>query len=87
MAIVERADDGGLYVPPDLLRQFQPHAMFEIQTMADSLVLRAIDRGGAFWRRSTTAQRVKAIQEWAEAERPSAPDLTLQMMSRESIYE
>ena len=87
MAIVERGDDGGLYVPPDLLRQFQPHVAFEVQSGTGSLVLRAIDRGRAFWQRSTTAQRVKAVQEWAEAERPSAPDLTLEMMSRETIYE
>ena len=32
MAIVERGDDGGLYVPPDLLRQSHPHAAFEIQS-------------------------------------------------------
>ncbi len=87
MAIVERGEDGGLYVPPDLLHQFQPHAAFEIQTGADALVLRAIDRGRAFWQRSSTAQRVKAIRDWTEAERPSAPDLTLEMMSRETIYE
>ncbi len=87
MAIVERGDDGGLYVPSELLRQFQPHAAFEIQTQADSLVLRAVDRGRAFWHGATTAQRVKAIQDWAEAERPPAPDLTIEMMSRETIYE
>ena len=87
MAFVERAEDGGLYVPSDLLRQFQPHTVFEIQSMSDSVVLRAVDRGGAFWQRSTTSQRVKAIQEGAEADCPPAPDLTLEMMSRESIYE
>ena len=53
MAIVERGDDGGLYVPANLLGQFQPHTAFEIQTDADSLVLRAIDRG----RRSGNGQR------------------------------
>jgi hypothetical protein len=87
MAIVERGDDGGLYVPPDFLRQFQPRAKFEIESAADSIVLRAVDQGRAFWQRSTIAERIKAIQEWAEADRPSAPDLTLEMMSRDSIYE
>ncbi len=87
MAIVERGDDGGLYVPPDLLTQFQPRAAFEIESDADSIVLRAIDQGRAFWQRLTTAERIKAIQEWAEADRPPAPDLTLEMMSRDSIYE
>jgi len=87
MAIVERGDDGGLYVPPDLLGQFQPHTAFEIQIATDSLVVRAIDRGRAFWQQSTTAERVKAIREWAESDRPPAPDLTLEMMSRETIYE
>ena len=46
MAIVERGDDGGLYVPPELLRQFQPHAAFEIQTDADSILLRNGPRPG-----------------------------------------
>ena len=87
MAIVERGKDGGLYVPPDLLRQFQPHAAFEVQADADGLVLRTVDRGRAFWQRSTVAERVKAIREWAEADLPSAPDLTLDMMSRETIYD
>jgi hypothetical protein len=87
MAIVERGDDGGLYVPPDLLRQFQPRAAFEIESDADSIVLRAIDQGRAFWQRSSTEERIKAIHEWAEADRPSAPDLTLEMMSRDSIYD
>ena len=87
MAIVERGEDGGLYVPADLLRQFQPHTAFEIHADANSLVLRAIDRGRAFWQRSTAVERVRAIREWADADRPSAPDLTLDMMSRETIYE
>ena len=87
MAIVERSDDGGLYVPPELLRDFQPHAAFEVQTGGDSVVLRSIDRGSAFWQRSTYSQRVEAIKEWAEADRPSAPDLSLEMMSRETIYD
>ena len=87
MAIVERGNDGGLYVPAELLGDFQPHAAFEVKTEHDSLVIRAIDRGQAFWRRSTTAERVKAIREWTEADRPPAPDLTLEMMSRETMYE
>jgi hypothetical protein len=37
--------------------------------------------------RSTTAERVKAIREWTEADRPPAPDLSLDMMLRETIYE
>jgi len=78
MAFVERAEDGGLYVPSDLLRQFQPHTVFEIQSMSDSVVLRAVDRGGAFWQRSTTSQRVKAIQEgalfWATNMDPTYPE-------------
>jgi hypothetical protein len=87
MAIVERGDDGGLYVPAALLQQFPPYATFEVQADANSLVLRAIDRGRAFWQRSTTEERVEAIRQLAEADRPSAPDLTLEMMSRDTIYE
>ena len=70
MDIVERGDDGGLYLPPELLRQFRPHAMLEIQTDAESLVLLTIDRGKLFWERSSHDERLKAIEEWAEADRP-----------------
>ncbi len=87
MAIVERGDDGGLYLPPEMLRQFLPNVAFEVQGAADSVILRAIDQGKAFWQRSTTSERINAIREWVEANRPPAPDLTLEMMSRETIYE
>jgi hypothetical protein len=62
MAIVEKDSDGGLYVPAELLSGFGARTAFEAEAKGDSLVLRPIDRGRAFWERSTPAERVKAVR-------------------------
>jgi hypothetical protein len=87
MAILETGDDGGLYVPPEVLGDFQPHTPFEVESSGREVILRAVDAGRAFWERSTPAERVKAILEWAEAERPCAPDLSDEMLRRENLYD
>lgn len=87
MAIVDTDSDGGLHLPADLLSGFGSRAVFEAEATCDSLVLLPVDRGRAFWERSTPAERVKAVLEWTEADRPPAPDLTDEMLSRENIYD
>lgn len=86
MTIVEKDSKGGLYVPAELVSQFEPRA-FEVEAVGDELVLRPVDEGRAFWERSTPEERVRAFLEWAEADRPPAPDLSDEMLSREYIYD
>ncbi|MGA2035522.1 MAG: hypothetical protein ABSG68_25010 [Thermoguttaceae bacterium] len=87
MAILETSDDGGLRVPPELIGGAKPHTKFELEVLGDILLLRPADRDRPFWRQATSQQRAEAFKRWAEAPRPSAPDLRDESLRRESLYD
>ena len=87
MATLETNDDGGLHLPAELIGAAKPHAKFELEVFGDVLVLRPADKDRPFWQRTTKKEWLKAFQQWAEAPRPPTPDISLESMRRENIYD
>ena len=87
MAMLETNDDGGLNLPPELLGAAKPHAKFELEVLGDTLILRPVDKDQPFWRRATAQQRAEMFRQWAEASRPAAPDISLDSLRRENMYD
>jgi hypothetical protein len=85
--IVETGDDGSLYLPPEALGRIPPHTPLEMEASGDAFILHAVNKGTAFGERSTPAERAKAFLEWAEMERPPAPDLPDEALRRENMYD
>jgi hypothetical protein len=87
MAMLETRDDGGLFLPSDLIGGVKPHSKFELEVLGDMLLLRPADKDRPFWRQATSQQRAEAFKRWADAPRPSAPDLSDESLRRENIYD
>lgn len=87
MATLQTNDDGALHLPPELIGGARPHAMFELEALGGSWLLRPMDQGRAFWRQATAQQRAEAFRRWASAPRPAAPELTDESLRRENLYD
>ncbi len=87
MAMLEANDDGGLNLPAELIGAVKPHAKFELEVLGDVLVLRPADKDKPFWQRATPQQRAEKFRQWAESPRPTAPDISLESLRRENLYD
>ena len=87
MAILEVGDDGMLHVPSELLANAKPHARFESETVGNVIVLRPAGLSQPFWRQATPSQRAAVFRQWAESERTPVPDLPVEYLRREHIYD
>ncbi|MGW8256790.1 MAG: hypothetical protein ACWGMZ_04825 [Thermoguttaceae bacterium] len=87
MATLETNDDGGLTLPAELLGAAKPHAKFELEVLGDILILRPADKNKPFWQRATPQQRAEMFRQWAEAPRPPVPELSLESLRRENLYD
>ena len=88
--IVEVNEEGGLYLPSELLARLlaeaKPHTRYALQPQGENLVLTRLHQAQPSWANSTPQQRAKAFRDWAtrHKEGPNLPDHAL---SRETIYE
>jgi hypothetical protein len=87
MATLETNDDGGLNVPAELLGAVKPHAKFELEVRGDTLILRRADKNQPFWQRATPQERAEMFRKWAELPRPATPDISLESLRRENLYD
>lgn len=87
MAMLEANDDGGLNLPPELIGAAKPHAKFELEILGDVLILRPVDKDRPFWRRASAQQRTEAFRQWAESPRSPVPDISLESLRRENLYD
>ena len=87
MAMLEANDDGVLQLPPEAIGGAKPHAKFELEMVGDVFVLRPADKTPLFWQRATTEEWIKAFMEWAETPRPPAPEISLESLRRENMYD
>lgn len=87
MATLEANDDGGLNLPAELIGAVKPHAKFELEILGDVLILRPADKERPFWQRATAQQRAEMFRQWAESSRPPTPDISLESMRRENLYD
>ena len=87
MPILEVGDDGVLRVPGELLAGAQPHAQFELDVLGEVVVLRPAGAERPFWRQATPGQRAEAFEQWASTSLPEAPDLPVESLRREGLYD
>jgi hypothetical protein len=87
MAMLETNDDGGLNLPPELIGAVKPHTKFEVEVVGDVLILRPAGKERPFWQRATPKQRAEMFRKWAELPRPATPDISLENLRRENLYD
>jgi hypothetical protein len=87
MAMLEANDDGGLNLPPEALGGVKPHAKFELERLGNILILRPADKERPFWQRASRKQWIEAFKQWAEAPRPPVPNISLESLRRENMYD
>ena len=87
MATLETNDDGGLRLPPELIGGVRPHAKFELEVLGDTLILRPADKNQPFWRRASRQEWIEEFKRWAEAPRPPTPQISLESLRRENMYD
>jgi hypothetical protein len=87
MAMLETNDDGGLNLPPELLGTAKPHAKFELEILGDTLILRPVDKVQPFWQQASRQEWIKEFKRWAELPRPTTPDISLEALRRENMYD
>jgi hypothetical protein len=85
--MLEANDDGGLILPAKLIGAVKPHAKFELEIFGDILILRPVDKERPFWQRATAQQRAEKFRQWAETSRPATPDISLESLRRENLYD
>ena len=85
--IVEANEQGALYLPRELIGNVKPHARFILRRHGEVLLLHPEGEELPFWATATPKERAERFLEWANQERPEAPILLLEALSRESIYE
>jgi len=87
MAMLEANNDGGLNLPAELIGGVKPHAKFELERLGDILILRPADKDQPFWQLASRKQWIEAFRQWAESPRPPVPDISLESLRRENIYD
>ena len=80
-------EDGALTLPPEAIGNAKPHARFVLRQHGGLLVLQPEGQSLPFWMTATPLERAERFRQWANQERPDAPVLPLEALSRESIYE
>jgi hypothetical protein len=84
--VLEVDAEGWLHLPPALLGNVKPQTRYVVEVQGDTLILRP-EAASPFWATATPEERAEAFRRWAAMERPPAPDLSLEAISRDSIYD
>ena len=87
MAILEANDEGGLYLPPEAMGDAQPHMKFWLEKTGGMLVLVPESEEGPSWQQATPEEWVRSFRQWAEAPRPAAPEIPIEALRRENLYD
>ena len=88
--IVEVNEEGGLYLPSELLAQLlgnaQPHARYVLKAQDGNLILIRFDQMQPFWATASPTERAKAFHDWAMSHK-DGPGLPDEALRRENIYD
>jgi hypothetical protein len=84
--VLEVDAEGSLRLPAELLGNAKPHTRYVVDIQGDTLILRP-EAARPFWATATPEERAEAFRRWAAVERPPAPDLPLEAISRDTIYD
>ena len=84
--IIEVNEEGGLYLPPEVLGNTEPHTRYALQAQNGTLMLTRLEQEQPFWATATPEERAKAFREWA-LNHKGGPGLSDEMLRRENMYE
>ena len=84
--IVEIDERGVIQLPGDLLATVKPHTRFILEIRGKTLLLRPVEEQ-PFWSAASPAERAEAVRRWADLDRPPAPILADEAVSREQMYD
>ena len=88
--IIEVDEKGGLYLPPEVLGDEQPHTPYVLEARNGTLTLTRLGtqlrQEPPFWVTATPEERAKRFREWA-ASHPIGPELPDEAFSRDSMYD
>jgi hypothetical protein len=84
--VVEISEEGAIYLPPEMLKQLQPHTRFTVELQNGTLILRPEDKTQPFWATATPEEWVKDFREWV-ASHKTGPNLPQEALSRDSMYD
>jgi hypothetical protein len=85
-SIIKTNQDGGLYLPAELLGEAAKYQEFSLETMGETIVLRPVSPSRAVWQDRTPEERAAEFRRWAESHRNDA-DLPDEALRRENIYD
>lgn len=83
--IVELDEQGAIRLPEDVIAALQPRARFVVERQGVTLILHPVGR--RFGVDTSPSDRVAAVRMWAALERPAAPALANEVLSRDYIYD
>ena len=84
--VVEIDDHGAIQLPDDLLAKVKPRTRFMLEIQGATLILHP--EGEQPFRMTTSpAERAEAVRHWASLDRPPAPVLSDEALSREQMYD
>jgi len=83
MSIVETHESG---MPPAPVGN-TPSLTYVLDVCDGLTVMRLVEAGEPAWKNPDPVERVKAFLEFAESPRPPAPDIPLEYLDREHIYD
>ncbi len=84
--IVEIDDHGAIQLPNDLLATVKPRTRFTLEVQGATLILHP-EGDQPVWATMSPAERAEAVRRWASLERPPAPVLADEALSREQMYD
>jgi hypothetical protein len=87
VAMLEANDDGGLSLPAELIGAVKPHAKFELDVVGNVLILRPAEKKRPFWQTASKEEWIKAFRQWAGSPRPPTPEISLESLRRENLYD
>jgi hypothetical protein len=84
--IIEVDEKGGLYLPPDVLGDEQPHTRYMLEAQNGTITITRLGEEQPFWANISPEERANRFWEWA-MNLPEAPALPGENFSRDSIYD
>jgi hypothetical protein len=86
MAILETNDEGGIYLPPEAIGA-EPHTRFRLEKMAGMLALVPEGGEGRSWHNARAEEWVRSFRQWADTPRRAAPEIPIEALRRENLYD
>ena len=84
--VVEINEEGAITLPAEVLEQIRPHKRFVVEVHDGILVLHPESEPLPFWATATPEERAEDLRRWV-ASHKEGPGLSLEALSRETIYD